>query len=227
VAFGAALGAAGLLLVALSLLVSWAYSLRPLRLSYRTYLAHAALGVAYVAIPYGLGLAVVRSAPRPADALLAGALFALFVARIVLKDFRDRAGDARFGKPTFLLRYGKRATCAVSLAALATGNALLLVSLRPPAPPAAALELFVAAIVAMLVTLARVEQGRAEQVAIGIGARMGNGLLITVLAWLALDAHGAVAAERTLVVATLAAVFGLGFATLVSRPEQAVIGYKG
>ena len=57
----------------------------------------------------------------------------LFVARIVLKDFRDREGDALYGKPTLLLRFGKDATCAVSLAALLAGNCLLLGRAAPAA----------------------------------------------------------------------------------------------
>jgi 4-hydroxybenzoate polyprenyltransferase len=224
---GLALGTSAFALVALSLVVSWAYSLRPLRLSYRTYLAHPALGVAYVAIPYGLGLEAVQTSPRPGDALFGAALFFLFLARIVLKDFRDREGDARFGKPTLLLRFGKRATCAVSLISLVAGNVLLLAWLRPTVPAGALLELLVAGVLAMLFALLRAEEEHAEQVAIGLGARLGNGLLISVLAWLALAAGGAAVSERTVVVAVLVAAFGVGFMTLVTRPEQAVIGYKG
>src|SRR5215210_5764384 len=49
--------------------------------------------------------------------------------RIILKDFRDREGDAAYGKPTFLLTYGKRATCLASLGAICAGDALLIASL--------------------------------------------------------------------------------------------------
>ena len=44
------------------------------------------------------------------------------VQKIILKDLRDRLGDTRFGKPTLLLRIGKRATCAVSMAGAAVGT---------------------------------------------------------------------------------------------------------
>jgi 4-hydroxybenzoate polyprenyltransferase len=223
----APLGRAALSLVVLSLAVGWAYSLPPLRLSFRTFLAHPALGIAYVTIPYALGLAVVRSAPRSEDALLGGGLYFLFLARIVLKDFRDREGDARFDKPTLLLRFGKEATCLVSLGALAVGIALVMAWLRPPAPAAVLFSVFPAAIVVMLAALRRARTPHEEQVAIGIGARMGNGFLLSLLAWLALEAHDASLAERTAFLATLAAIFGVGFAALVARPEQAVIGYKG
>lgn len=226
-AAAAPLGMVALGLVGLSLVIGWAYSLPPFRLSFRTYAAHPALGIAYVAIPYALGLEAVGSGPWPEDALLGGGLYALFLARIVLKDFRDREGDARFGKPTLLLRFGKGATCLVSLAALAVGIALVVAWLQPPAPAAVLLGIFPAAIVAMLAALRRAPTPHAEQIAIGIGARMGNGLLISLLAWLALEAHGASVGERTAFLATLAGVFGLGFVALAARPEQATIGYKG
>ena len=193
IALGAAiaLGRRAVVIVAFSLLIGIAYSLRPVRLSYRTYLAPLALAVAYVAVPYALGAVATGRALRPRDALLLAALYVLFVARIVLKDFRDREGDALYGKPTLLLRFGKDLTCAVSFVALLAGNCLLVAALRPTPGLTLLLELFVLAIAAMLHRLRIGADGRAEQVAIGIGARMGNGLLIVVLAWLVLDGQGA------------------------------------
>lgn len=70
----------------------------------------------------------------------------------MLKDFRDR--DELHGSPTLLLRCGKPATGAVSLAWLGW----------------------------MLQRSRRAEAGRDEQVAIGLGARAGNGPLVGVLA---------------------------------------------
>jgi 4-hydroxybenzoate polyprenyltransferase len=221
------LGGVAAAAVAVSLAVGWSYSLPPLRLSYRTWLAPLALTAAYVAVPYALGLAVVASAPRRSDALLCGALCSLFLARILLKDFRDRPGDARYGKPTFLLRFGAGPTCVASLTALALGNVLLLAALRPPLPLAVLLELFVLGIGTMLWALARAPDARAEQVAIGIGAKTGNGLLLTVLAWLILTGQGAPAAHGVALAVALTAVFAASFLVLVRRPEQAAIGYKG
>jgi 1,4-dihydroxy-2-naphthoate polyprenyltransferase len=221
------LGWQGLLVVALSLGIAHAYSLPPVRLSFRTYLAPLALAVAYVLVPYALGVFAAGRRATPADAVFAGALFALFVARINLKDFRDRAGDALFGKPTFLLRFGKPATCTVSLVALVVGDLLLLAAVRPSPAVGILLELFVAAVGWMLLVLWRSEFPGAEQVAIGIGARMGNGLLVVVLAWLVLTGAGATAPEAFGLSAALAALFGVGFVALVRRPGEAVIGYKG
>ena len=149
----------------------------------------------------------------------------LFCARIVLKDFRDRDGDALFGKPTILLRFGKDATCALSLCALAAGDVVLALAL-PPAPALVAQPL-VLAIGWMLLALRRAEDARAEQVAIGIGARTGNGLLLCVLAWLVVHAEGASELEAAMLAAVVAGVFCLSFLSLASRPEAVTIGYKG
>jgi 4-hydroxybenzoate polyprenyltransferase len=221
------LGALGLGVVALSLAIGHAYSLPPLRLSYRTVLAPLVLAVAYVLVPFVLGVAAAGGRPSTGDASLAVALLALFVARIVLKDFRDRRGDALYDKPTLLLRHGTGATCAASGVALVTGAALLLVALRPTPALALLLQAFVVGIAWMLLALAQAPDERAEQVAIGLGARLGNGLLITVLAWLVLEAHGAPQTDRLLLAAALTALFVGSAAALAARPDDVVIGYKG
>lgn len=210
-----------------SLVIGVAYSLPPARLSYRTWLAPLALAAAYVLVPYGLGAIAAGRELVAADAWLASALFCLFLARIVLKDYRDREGDAAYGKPTLLLRFGSGATCAVSLAALGVGNALLFVALEPPLLVAAALESLVAGIAVFLHRLRTAGDARAEQIAIGLGARLGNGLLIGVLAWLVLGGDGASDGARAAFAWGLAALFVASTAALAARPERVVIGYKG
>lgn len=145
----------------------------------------------------------------------------------MLKDFRDRAGDAAYGKPTLLLRFGKGAVCVVSLLSLIAGLGLLLGALRPPPVVALLFAGFGAAIGSRLWAVWRAGDSRAEQLAIGVGARMGNGLLLSVLGWLVLEGHGAGLGERTAFAVSLAAVFAGGFYVLLSRPDEAVIGYKG
>jgi 4-hydroxybenzoate polyprenyltransferase len=219
------LGERGVGLVAVALVISQIYSARPVRLSYRIAGAPVALGVAYVLVPYSLGVVVAGGSLRHAGSALTGALFLLFAARIVLKDFRDRVGDARYGKPTILLRFGKTATCATSFSALLAGDVVLAVALQPGL--AALVQPFVLAIAWMLRTLWRAGDARAEQVAIGIGARMGNGLLLAVLGWLVAEGGGASVAEASLLAGTVCALFALSFASLAARPQEAVIGYKG
>ena len=219
------LGLRGIALIALSLAISQVYSARPVRLSYRVAGAPLALGVAYVLVPYSLGVVAAAGSLRHAWSELTCALFLLFAARILLKDFRDREGDARYGKPTVLLRFGKSATCASSLCALAAGDTVLALALEPSL--ALLIQPFVLAIAWMLRLLWLAEDPRAEQVAIGIGARMGNGLLLGVLAWLVARGGGASTAEASLLTGSVSALFLLSFASLAARPQEAVIGYKG
>lgn len=220
------LGIPGMALAALSLLTGYGYSLGAARLSYRTYAAPLALSVAYVLVPYLFGVLAAGGRPARPDLALGAALYLLFLARIVLKDFRDREGDARYGKPTLLLRYGKDVTCLLSLVLLAAGTAALLLALRPGWVLAALLGGYAAAIASRLYALWRSVDRRREQLAIGVGARAGNGLLICALAVLVLAARGAPQADTVAVVAVVTAGFAVDFALLVARPQEAVIGYK-
>src|SRR6185295_8036287 len=88
----------GALVVLGGLAFTAAYSLRPVRISERGVLAPMLLPLAYVAVPYLLGIFAVRASVTPVDLLLLAGLYAGFVGRIVLKDFRDVRGDALFGK---------------------------------------------------------------------------------------------------------------------------------
>ena len=223
----APLGWAAVAVTGCGLAIGVAYSLPPARLSYRTWLAPVVLAAAYVLIPYALGGLAAGRELVAADAWLAGALFALFLARIVLKDYRDRAGDAAFDKPTLLLRFGSSATCAVSVFALVAGTGLLLVALRPPLLVALALAGLAGGIAVLLRQLRNAADARSEQIAIGLGARLGNGLLLVVLAWLVLGGEGASDGARGAFTWALAALFGASVATLAARPERVVIGYKG
>lgn len=223
-AAAAPLGVLPLALVALSLTIGIAYSVPPLSLSYRTWLAPLVLSLAYVAIPFALGAEASGREWGGPDLVLAGALLCLFLARIVLKDFRDRAGDRLYGRPTLLLRFGKPATCATSAVCLLAGAALLTATVPTLVPFVAA---FAGAIAWMLLRLLRAPEGRDEQVAIGLGARMGNGLLVGVLVWLLLDGAGAPVEQRLFALLIVGAAFGAGFLALARRPADVVLGYKG
>jgi 4-hydroxybenzoate polyprenyltransferase len=227
-AFGAAipLGTRGSVIVGSSVAVSYAYSVGPIRLSRRWTLAPIALALAYVALPYALGVTIAGGRWDGRDVPLVAGLVVLFVARIVLKDFRDRLGDATFGKPTLLLRLGKPATCLISVIGAALGTAILTTGLDVPAPVAAMFTADAIGIEWMLIRLARTHDPRSEQVAIGIAARAGNGLLISVLALLLLQAEGA--DERTIVtiLACVLGVFAISFLDAASHPERVRIGYK-
>ena len=220
-----ALGPAAVVVTGLLLLLAYLYSAGPARLSRRWTLAPVALTIAYVALPYGLGVIVAHGAWGPADAPLVAGLCVLFFARIILKDLRDRLGDATHGKRTLLLRLGKDATCAVSVACTVLGTTAILVALAPPAPVAAAIALDASAIVWMLVRLRRTSDAVREQVTIGTAARAGNALLISALAWLLLSSQGA-GEQATLVIIVLTAAAAWSFLALATHPERARIAYN-
>jgi 4-hydroxybenzoate polyprenyltransferase len=218
-------GAAGIML--LSVVIGVLYSLPPARLSYRTFLAPLTLAVAYVGIPYWAGVVVAGETLRTSDVPLLTALYLLFAGRIILKDFRDREGDAAFGKPTFLLKYGKKATCLASLCALCAGDAILVAALADSRWLAALLQLYIATIVTMLYWLYRASSRKDEQLSIGVGAKMGNGLLITLLGTLILSNQGADWITQFIFGLALTALYTLNFIDFLRHPEQATIGYKG
>ena len=222
-----AAGPAGAGIMLLSVVIGALYSLPPARLSYRTFLAPLSLAIAYVGIPYWSGVVVVGGSLGMPDLPLIAALYLLFAARIILKDFRDREGDATFGKPTFLLRYGKRATCLLSLCALCAGDALLVVSLADRWWLATLLQIYIVSIAMMLYRLYRVGSRKDEQLSIGVGAKMGNGLLLTLLGALILANQGADWTIQLIFGLALTALYTLNFLDFLRHPERAVIGYKG
>jgi 4-hydroxybenzoate polyprenyltransferase len=218
-------GAAGIML--LSVVIGALYSLPPAMLSYRTFLAPLTLAVAYVGIPYWAGVVVVGESLLTSDLPLMLSLYLLFAGRIILKDFRDREGDAAFGKPTFLLKYGKKATCLASLCALCAGDALLVASLADRWWLAALLQLYVVSIAIMLYRLYGSSSRKDEQLSIGVGARMGNGLLVTLLGALILSNQGADWITQFIFGLALTAIYVLNFVDFLRHPEWAVVGYKG
>jgi 4-hydroxybenzoate polyprenyltransferase len=178
-------------MVLISVVLYAQYSLPPLRVSHRPLLTPFFLALGYSALPYLIGVVVAGDRLGARDVFLLPALVCLFLARIVLKDLRDRRGDAVAGKPTFLLRHGKPATCAFSLAALAAGSVLLLAALRDVPLLAAGTLPFLAALAVLEVRLARARALLDEVILVGLGARIGNGLLLTLLGMVLLRGQGA------------------------------------
>jgi 4-hydroxybenzoate polyprenyltransferase len=220
-------GGSVLAVSAASLCIGYAYSLRPIQISYRTWLAPAILSVAYAIVPYALGLLAAGGRIERIDVLLCGALYALFLARINLKDFRDRAGDAAYGKPTLLLAHGKTVTCAVTGIALLAGCATLAPALGGSPAVIGIVWFFAAVILFTLWRLWRTSDLREEQIAIGLGAKMGNGLLACTLTGLVLESEGAPESMRVLAMAFLALVYGSVFLSLNAHVDDSEITYKG
>jgi 4-hydroxybenzoate polyprenyltransferase len=209
--------------VAAGLVLSWAYSMPPLRISSRGAVASLLLPLGYVALPFLVGWLAVRPAGLDRTGLaLLGGLYVTFVGRIVLKDFRDVRGDALYGKRTFLLRHGARATCRFSAACWIVGSASILLL----APWQSLLTLVLAlylggALVALSRLAAAPALSTAERAAIAAVAVVGRAMAITLLAHYSMVNEGWPAGRSALVLGVLAAVFSAKYAaTLAVRHRE-------
>ncbi len=176
-----------LIVVAAALLLSAAYSLPPVRLAARGALAAMVLPAGYVATPYLVGLLSIRSSMTPRDAALLAGLYLGFIGRILLKDFRDVRGDALFGKRTFLVRHGRRATCVISAGFWTTGGAVILIATRRPS--VGYLGCSLVGIIGVLVALRALADDRGprrDETLISCMAIAGRGVLVLLLAQLAM-----------------------------------------
>jgi 4-hydroxybenzoate polyprenyltransferase len=157
-----------------------AYSLPPWRLSRRGVVAPLVLPALFVGLPFVLGVLAGRGL-RAGDLALLAALYVGFIGRIVLKDFRDVVGDEMFGKRTFLVRHGRRVTCALSAACWVVGTAML-VAFTPGGSwwyAASEAPLAVAA-VALVTRLALVGSHRVEERIISAVAIVGRAVVAVV-----------------------------------------------
>jgi len=170
--------------------LSLSYSLRPVRLSDRGALASLLLPAGYVAVPFLVGVLSVRDSVAQADWILLGGLYVGFIGRILLKDFRDVRGDALFGKRTFLVRYGRKCTCAISAVCWVIG----LAALAGVRGVSFALVVSYVAHIAIALTLLRclsVDRGpRRDESLVAAIALAGRGMIVTVIAHLTLLASG-------------------------------------
>jgi 4-hydroxybenzoate polyprenyltransferase len=219
VAVSASLGWPVLAVTVAGLGVSAAYSVRPVRLADRGAIASMVLPACYVAVPYLIGLLAARHRVTADDLALVGGLYLGFIGRILLKDFRDVRGDALFGKRTFLVRHGRRATCAVSAFCFVAGNcAVLLATRHPTALLIGAEAVFVASVLVALRVLASGPGARRDEALISSIAIVGRGMVLLLLAHLSmLAAHWSLTSYGSVLVL-------LGLGTLGQAARMALTG---
>jgi 4-hydroxybenzoate polyprenyltransferase len=165
---------------------SMAYSLRPVRIADRGALASLLLPAGYVAVPFVVGILTVRGSIRADDLALLAGLYVGFIGRILLKDFRDVRGDALFGKRTFLVRHGRRWTCAFSAICWVVGSITLMGVREPTFALAGAYALFVAVSLALLQALSVDRGARRDEALISAIAIVGRGMIVTLFAHLSM-----------------------------------------
>lgn len=210
--------------------MSAAYSVPPFRLAGRGVVAALVLPAGYVAVPYLVGLLSVRTYVTWDDALLLVGLYVGFIGRILLKDFRDVRGDALFGKRTFLVRRGRRATCALSGIFWTAGGALLVAT--TPHPTVSYITTTGAGIVGVLVllrALANERSARRDEAIISGIAIIGRAVLVVLVAqlsmtdkhWPLLQANAALACIAVITVGAVASMLKHGPRSNLVGPAQA------
>jgi 4-hydroxybenzoate polyprenyltransferase len=211
-------------IILIALLLNVIYSLPPARISYRAVLTPFYLAVCYVLVPFAVAWSL---GDRSQFAWgYAGACYLLFLARISLKDFRDRKGDKAVGKPTIILKYGKTVTCALSVYSALIGLIWLMILMRSQVLFEIALLLFTAAIGFIQLRLYRARTLDQELLSIGYGARMGNGVLLLLLGNLLLVSEGASTFVIGLFYVTIILVYGMLFWQYAKRPDSFYFGTR-
>lgn len=210
----ATINLAALAVTAAGLLLGAGYSLRPVRLAQRGAVASLVLPACYVAVPYLLGILVVRDSVRSGDLLLLAGLYVGFVGRILLKDFRDVRGDALFGKRTFLVRHGRRATCRFSAVGWVAGTAAI-VAAAAPSIALVATDAVLLAVALVLLRALSVDAGpHRDEALVAALAIIARGIVVTLLAHLATTGWSPVASAA---VTAALGVLTLGQARVMAR----------
>jgi 4-hydroxybenzoate polyprenyltransferase len=205
------------LVTAAGLALSAGYSLRPVRLADRGAVASLVLPACYVAVPYLLGVFAVRAVVRAGDLLLLAGLYAGFIGRILLKDFRDVRGDAMFGKRTFLIRHGRRWTCVFSAWCWVAGTILLLTAVRHPTPTLVGVNVVCLVLaLGLLRALSRDLGPRHDEAYISAIAIVGRGMVLTLLAHLSMTGRSVPGPAYDAIISLLAAVT-VGQAAVMGR----------
>jgi 4-hydroxybenzoate polyprenyltransferase len=163
--------------------IDYAYSLKPFRLAYRPIISPLLLSVSYVFYSFSLGYFSVSTTKEYPWLLSIGLCFG-FVARMLLKDFRDAKGDKRYGKVTFLLQYGITSTCLAS--AIFWLLAIVIVSSVTSFAVGTTLPLGIGllSVFVMLFDLSITTGINKQQDILGYIAKSANFSIITILAYL-------------------------------------------
>lgn len=173
-------GLNGLLLCCVCLALNYAYSLPPMQISHKGYIAPLMLPIGYVALPFLLGQFAANNS-RPIISPVFVGLYCAFVGRIILKDLRDIKGDKMFGKNTFVVVHGKTATCLMSGFWWLVGDIIVSTFVVNQSRIALiATQILFGLIFYCLFRLSETIAFKDEQALIGIMARIANGLVILI-----------------------------------------------
>ncbi len=198
------------------LLIDYAYSLKPFRITNRTILSPVLLSVSYVYYSFSIGFLSTPTTSKYPWLLTIGLSFGFF-ARLLLKDFRDVVGDKKFGKITFLIRYGQSLTCLTS--GIFWAFALFLIIKASSFNLALGLVLLVAFIEStiLLNILAKEIKYKNQEKLISYIAKAANYTIITILAYLLCVAENGITNRQTQVITVLVGMILLTYNWLEYR----------
>ena len=190
--------------------VDYLYSVRPFRLSYRPMVSPVLLSVAYVFYSFTIGYWASTTIDKYPWTLAIGLCLG-FIARLLLKDFRDVKGDKQEGKMTFLLRYGARKTCIAS--GVCWFIAMLAVSMATSFKLGIIAPLIVAIIpvLLMLKDLSSTRDIDKQQYIIAFVAKSANYAVITILIFLLCQKHVGLSKAELQFIPTVSGLVLLGF----------------
>jgi 4-hydroxybenzoate polyprenyltransferase len=152
------------------------------------------------------------------------ALYISFIGRIILKDFRDVKGDAKFGKRTFILRHGRGATCLASALGLTIGSTILLAVIPHVLAIVTTFEVLLICTLWGLYRLYQTAGHNHEQVIISAIVRTAGGAVITLLAVLLAQNNGKSLSEQTIIVVGLGCLFVAMFWDTIKKAEKLKAG---
>lgn len=176
-------GTKAVLLMCGLLIIDYLYSLKPVRISDRGIAAQFLLAFAYVysSLTFGYWSS---SLEKPFPWLLSFGLFSAFVARLLLKDFRDVKGDRQHKKMTFLLRRGAKSTIRVSMGFWILATALVCIYVSFSYGVVIPLLVGLIQVAVLLNALGRTASWTKQSVIILFVAKAANAIILTLLAFL-------------------------------------------
>ena len=173
-------GLAGLIML-LFLALSYVYSMPPFRVSSRGIMAQLLLPLGYAGLPFALAFIVNGYSISIDSLILFIGLYMAFIARMLLKDFRDFEGDKQFGKRTFLVRHGGKVTSITAMIFWAVANFFVVYFIRSEAFLIMITEIFIVLILWGLFKLSLENNFDKQMLLIGFVNRCSNVVTLLVL----------------------------------------------
>lgn len=216
------------ILLCAALALNWVYSMPPVRVSYRGVIAPLLLPMGYVALPFLLGLFSADGKLDGFSSVLLAGMYLSFVGRIVLKDLRDVEGDKKYGKKTFIVRYGKQKTMYFSGFFWLAGTVVLAVLFASRSWLLCAILITHMLVVSLaLQRMGSAKSRHVQQVILGAIGQIAAMSMLCIAIWLIYDSDlYDMSGKSYLYLSVLLGVYGAVYGLFVIRnPEEMKVSY--